>query len=202
MPGGSGLVRRRGMTVRRPAGAWTPAVQRLMRDLRSAGCEFVPEPLGLDDEGREVVAYVEGDVGVDPMPEWVWDDRLLVDIAGLLRRVHDVSAAFERPLTGWRREPVLPADVVCHSDAAPYNAVCQDGRIVALIDWDYALPAPRGWDLGYTAYRWVTLTAEGHRDGRNQTRRERERRLALFCEAYGGVSERDVVVWARLRLWD
>lgn len=59
-----------------------------MRDLRAAGCDFVPEPLGLDDEGREVVAYVEGDVGVDPMPGWVWDDRLLVDIAGLLRRLH------------------------------------------------------------------------------------------------------------------
>lgn len=92
--------------------------------------------------------------------------------------------------------------MVCHGDAAPYNAVCQDGRIVALIDWDYALPAPRGWDLGYAAYRWVTLTGNGHPDGRNQTRRERERRLTLFCATYGGVTERDVVVWARLRLKD
>jgi aminoglycoside phosphotransferase (APT) family kinase protein len=177
-------------------------VQQVMRDLRSAGCEFVPEPLGIDDEGWEIVAYVEGDVGVDPMPEWVWDDRLLVDIAGLLRRLHDVSASLERPLTGWRRGAVAPAEVICHSDAAPYNAVCRNGRIVALIDWDYAVPAPRGWDLGYAAYRWVTLTAEGHPDGPNQTRSERDRRLHLFCEAYGGITAHEVVQWARVRLED
>jgi thiamine kinase-like enzyme len=136
------------------------------------------------------------------MPEWVWDDRLLVDIAGLLRRLHDVSATMEHRLTGWRREAVSPAEVLCHSDAAPYNAVCRDGRIIALIDWDYAVPAPRGWDLGYAAYRWVTLTAEGHPGGRNQTHFERDRRLDLFCQAYGGVDPDEVVRWAMVRLRD
>jgi Phosphotransferase enzyme family len=201
--GNSGVVIRLGDTVRRPEGAWTPRVQQFMGWLRGAGLTFVPQPLGVDDLGREVIEYVPGEVGTYPMPAWVWGDELLVDVARRMRELHDASADLGLPREGWRREPVDPTDVICHGDIAPYNTVCVDGRVVAFIDWDYAGPAPRGWDVGYAAYRWVSLTRPGHRDGRMQPLAEQHRRLELFCAGYGAqLTPTEVVRWAVRRLHD
>lgn len=103
-----GAVTRKGQTVRRPAGSWTPLVQRLMAESRRRGLDFVPAPLGVDDRGREVIEFVEGDVGVYPMPAWVWSDDLLVDVAHALRKLHDTTATLGLPQSGWRRDPVDP----------------------------------------------------------------------------------------------
>lgn len=193
-------VVRIGGTVRRRPGPWTPNVHRLMRGLRAAGVDVVPEPHGVDDEGREVVEYVPGDCPAYPMPAWVWGDDVLVQVAHAVRAIHDASAGLALPLDGWRSPPVEPAEVVCHGDVAPYNCVFRDGRLVALIDWDFAIPAPRGWDLGYAAYRFVSLTPPGHPDGLGLDAAERARRLELFCTAYGGADPDEVVRWALARL--
>jgi hypothetical protein len=50
----SGVVRV-GDTVRRPAGAWTPAVHALLSHLDSVGFRGAPRPLGIDEHGREVL---------------------------------------------------------------------------------------------------------------------------------------------------
>ena len=204
LPGGnSGPVIRVGDTVRRVAGPWTAQVQALMLGLREAGVSIVPEPLGLDPEGREVVEYVEGDVGIYPMPDWVWNDELLTDVGRAMRQIHDAGVGLDLPLTGWRREAVEPVEVICHVDVAPYNAVCRDSRLVALIDWDYAAPGPRGWDLGYAAYRWVSLTPPRPQDGRTAEIPEQRRRLQLLCDAYGtGITPDEVIGWAIARLDD
>lgn len=200
--GNSGIVVRVGTTVRRPSGPWTPLVHQLMNELRAAGLTFIPEPAGLDHQGREVVEFVDGDAPVYPLPLWSWADELLVDVAVALRQLHDASARLKLPHEGWRRPAVPPLDVICHGDVAPYNTVCRHGRLVAFIDWDYAAPGPRGWDLGYAAYRWVSLTPAGHPDGLEQTYADRNRRLRLFCDAYGEITPDEVVRWAIHRLDD
>lgn len=207
MPGGfTAPVVRVGDTVRRTAGPWTPNVHALMRGLRAAGVTVVPEPRGLDDEGREVVEYVAGDCPIYPVPEWAWTDDALAQVARALRSMHDASAALSLslslPRTGWRRPAREPAEVVCHGDVAPYNSVWRDGRLVAFIDWDYAMPAPRGWDLGYAAYRFASLTDPSNADGRASDRAEQRRRLELFCAAYGGADPDDVLRWALVRVED
>jgi len=197
-------VVRVGDTVRRVAGPWTPQVAALLTGLRAAGVAGVPEHRGLDGQGREVVAWVEGDVPVYPMPAWAWDDAVLVDVARAVRSVHDAAADLDLPRTGWRRAAVEPVETVCHGDVAPYNAVFVDARLVGLIDWDHALPAPRGWDLGYLAYRFVSLTPPGHRDGRpgSGPPAEQWRRVRLLAQAYGGVDAVEIVRWAVRRLED
>lgn len=197
-------VIRVGNTVRRLAGPWTPNVAALLSGLCSAGVPGVPEHLGLDDQGREVVEFLVGDVPVYPLPAYAWSDDVLGDVGRALRSLHDASAALALPHTGWRRPAVEPVEVVCHGDVAPYNAVFRDGRLHALIDWDHALPGPRLWDLGYAAYRFVSLTPPGHRDGQPQAQpvAEQWRRVALLSEAYGGVRSVDVVRWAAVRLAD
>jgi Ser/Thr protein kinase RdoA (MazF antagonist) len=186
-------VMRRGDDVLRVPGPWTPNVHALMRGLRAAGVAVVPRPRGVDERGREVVEYVAGDCPVYPMPPWVWGDDVLRQVARAVRAVHDASATLDLPLDGWRFPPVEPVEVVCHGDVAPYNTVWRDATLVALIDWDHAVPAPRAYDLGYAAYRFVSLTPPGHPDGHDIPWEERLRRLGAFCEAYGGADPAEVL---------
>src|SRR5207249_366967 len=50
-----------GDTVRRRAGPWTPAVHALLRHLEAVGFEGSPRVIGIDEHGREALAYIEGD---------------------------------------------------------------------------------------------------------------------------------------------
>ncbi|MHA7134814.1 phosphotransferase enzyme family protein [Oerskovia turbata] len=95
--GNSVTVVRRGDTVRRTAGPWTPTVQALLAHLRAQGLTEVPEPLGLDEQGREVLSYVPGEAAHYPLPDWLWDEPLLRGAGALLRRVHDASVGFLAP---------------------------------------------------------------------------------------------------------
>lgn len=84
--GNTAPVVRVGDTVRRVAGPWTPNVAALMTGLRASGVPGVPEHRGFDEQGREVVEFVEGDVPVHRMPPWVWTDEVLRDVARGLSR--------------------------------------------------------------------------------------------------------------------
>ena len=152
---------RRGDTVRRPTGPWTPTVQRWLGHLRAQGLRCVPVPLGLDGQGREVLSYLPGTAPQDPMPDWVYRDEVLVQAARLMAELHTASAGLDRTGAVWQLPTHEPAEVVCHNDFAPYNLVFDaDHRLTGVIDWDTASPGPRVWDLAYLAYRLVPLGGE------------------------------------------
>ncbi|MFD2027028.1 phosphotransferase enzyme family protein [Promicromonospora aerolata] len=155
----TGVVRV-GDTVHRAAGPWTPTVQRLLTHVRARGMAEVPEPLGLDDQGREVVSFLPGDVPGWPAPEWLWSADVLADAGRLLRRFHDATAGFAPADARWRLPATEPAEVICHNDAAPYNMVFRAGRLAGLIDLDTAAPGPRVRDLAYLAYRITPLSGD------------------------------------------
>lgn len=177
-----GDVFRQDDRVNRPSGAWTPAVHRLLSHLNNAGVRGVPKPLAIINNHREVITYVEGTVPNYPMPEWVWSETALMSSTRLLRQVHDVTAGLS--LEGPWRSPVRePVEVICHNDFAPYNLVFDDEQVVGVIDWDFASPGPRLWDIAYLAYRIVPLSSGDRRDG--FTDEDRRRRLQLLITAYG-----------------
>jgi aminoglycoside phosphotransferase (APT) family kinase protein len=153
--------------------------------VRDRGIDWVPEPRGHDDRGREVVGHLPGEVPAYPLPAWVWADGVLTTAAAMLRRLHDATAGFERADAHWRLPAHEPAEVVCHNDFAPYNLVFRDRVPVGVIDFDTASPGPRVWDLAYLAYRAVPLTAPANPDAPATPEAERDRRLALLCGAYG-----------------
>jgi hypothetical protein len=177
-------VVRRGDTVRRPTGFWTPAVHGLLEHLAAAGFEGAPRPLGTDDDGREVLTYVPGATGGNDMADELWSDECLVAVAKLVRRFHDASAGFTPPSGAkWRRQAEAPAagQSVCHNDLAPYNTIYRHGKPVAFIDWEMAAPAPFLWDIAHAVWRFVDVTHKADAvDVPALAARTR-----LFCDAYG-----------------
>ena len=172
-----------GNTVRRRAGFWTPAVHALLRFLEGAGFE-APRPLGLDDQGREILEYVEGDVHPgwpDPIPDWVMDDDRLAEGARLLRRYHDLVESFEPPVGArWRLVAPTAHEIICHNDWGPWNALFRQRHLALMLDWDMAGPGTRLWDVANSVYSWVPLFSD-----REVAIEEQARRVRLFCDAYG-----------------
>ena len=179
-----------GDTVRRTTGPWTPAVHALLHHLERSGFEHAPRVLGIDDAGREILSYIEGFVPYAPdIPRGIWTDDALARAAGLVRRYHDAVASFEPPVdAAWRVLPGAPigGEIICHNDLAPWNTVYDGHLPFAFIDWDFAAPASRLWDVAYAAWRFVPLYydglpgGDGHPDSADQARR-----LRLFCDEYG-----------------
>ena len=99
---------------------------------------------------------------------------------------HDATAGFTVPPEGvWQWPAHAPAEVICHNDFAPYNLMFEGTELTGVIDFDLASPGPRVWDMGYTAYRFVPLTAPGNPDVAFPGAAGQARRLAAFCAAYG-----------------
>lgn len=198
-------------TVRRPCSFWSPAVHRLLVELRRAGFSGAPEFLGTDELGREVLSWVDGEAASGaPLPGYVWTDSALERVGGLLRELHDASALFVRELVDlkWQQIPLAraAAEVMCHNDCAPWNTVFRDGVPVAFIDWDLAAPGTRLWDVAYAAWHWVPLWVDQRAlDHGFEELADRPRRLRLLCDAYGladrsdllSVVERRQLAWAR-----
>lgn len=90
----SGITRvvRVGGTFRRPVRPFTATVQSFLQHLWDQGIRCIPEPLGYDDQGREILGYVEEDVPVEPLPFWATAKPVLIGLAPLIRRLHGVSA--------------------------------------------------------------------------------------------------------------
>lgn len=193
--GNMGTVTRLGDEVRRPAGTWTENVHRLLAAYADAGIAQTPRPLGFTADGRERLTFLPGTVANEPA-DWLWTDQILTEVAQLVRQLHDASTPLAAIADGWRSPVHSRAEVVCHNDVAPYNLVFSDGRVSGLIDFDYASPGPRAWDLAYLAYTLVPLNSEPV-----FAASERRTRLHTLVEAYGpgpGTAEVLAAVPARL----
>ena len=193
-------VSRVGATVRRTAGAWTPQVHRLLLHLRAKGIHEAPAPLGFDPQGREILTFIPGLVGNDPLPDFLRTDAMLIAAARLLRRIHDATADVAPTwLSGWLAPTRAPIEVICHGDFAPYNCVFDEGRLVGVIDFDHAHPGSRHWDLAYALYRFAPITDPSNPDGYG-TVAEQCRRVRLFCDEYGLQARAQLVEVIRARL--
>jgi len=159
--GNMNRVVRAGTTVRRLVGPQSSGIRALLRHLRANGFTGAPEFLGIDTQGREILAFVEGVVGWDSDPKFLWRDQTLIAAGEMLRRYHDAQSGLViRSDAQWStigREPGGAAEVLCHNDFAPYNAICRDEQLVAMIDFDLVAPGSRVWDLAWAAVNWIPL---------------------------------------------
>jgi len=185
-----GIVRI-GDTVRRPLRPFSLTVQAYLAHLRDAGFAGAPLPFGVDEQGREVLSFVPGDVPPYPLPPETTGDDVLVTLAGLIRALHEASAGWVPPPDAvWGGTPANTgritehAELVSHRDYAPGNVVFRDGLPAALIDFDLAKPTSRLYDIANALWYWAPL-----RDPRDRspalTDADIPRRVAVFADAYG-----------------
>ncbi|WP_431943338.1 phosphotransferase [Micromonospora marina] len=175
----AGVVRV-GDTVRRQAGPWTPAVHALLDHLWSVGFRGAPRPLGVDENGREILTFAAGEVPWPLRFDLLEPLDQLARVGRLTRELHDAVATFTPPPDA-RWNVLIPADrdeMIVHHDLAPWNLVIGDRWVV--IDWDNAGPGSRLWDLAYAAHGFIPLSA--HPDWQHT---DAGRRLRTLADAYG-----------------
>lgn len=191
-----GRVIRIGDTVRRPMRPASAATHALLRHLEAVGFGAAPRLLGVDEHGREVLSYIEGEAVVPPYPAWAMTDAALVSVARLLRDYHQATLKFRADLHVW--SDAIPrrfrgGRVTTHNDPNLDNVVFRDGQAVALIDFDLASPGRRAWDVACAARLWAPLRSDiDINDARRGAGIERFRR---FVDAYGlEREERELVI--------
>lgn len=173
-------VVRVGDTVRRPSTRSSEFVSHLLRHLADGGFGGTPAPLGTDEQGRDVVTFIDGDV---PADLGFHDDETLRAAANLVRRFHDLSAE----LVATPAAAAVGTEIICHNDLSPCNFVFRDGVPIAIIDFDAAAPGTRASDLGYAAWLWLDIGSD------EIAATDQRRRFGLFLMAYGTVEYAPVV---------
>ncbi len=195
-------VVRIGNTARRRTSRPHESVHALLLHLEETGFDGSPRFLGVDEQGREILSFIDGDVtATGPVPGMFGDDSLLA-AARLLRRLHDATrTAAITKRSGWQFLPGAPTSgqVVCHNDLGPYNTIYRDGRPIAFIDWDLAAPAPPEWDVAYALWRFVPLYDDAQCADLGWPIEPRQRRMQMFLDAYGLAGRGHILATIRRR---
>jgi Phosphotransferase enzyme family len=184
-----GSVVRQGPHVLRPSNPHTTTIHAFLRHLRSVGFEAASFPIGVDPDGRERLEYIEGDVAYPPYPAWAQTDVALASAAVLVRRLHDASARFVPPPDAtWSTEMADPegGPVICHNDVCLENLVYRNQVAVGLLDFDFAAPGRRLYDLAQFARMNVPMDSDDDAVllGRAPPF-DPFRRLRIVADAYG-----------------
>ena len=154
---------------------------RLLGVLRAAGVP-APAPRYLDADGDVfgtpclVVDFIEGEPATGREPE------LVAQLATVLGRIHAVGTTAELSFLRGLALPALSewnAPVLLHGDFWPGNTLWNDGRLVAVIDWEDAAVGDPLADLANT--RLELLWALGSEAMEDFTRRYRAVAPAVDC---------------------
>jgi hypothetical protein len=100
-------------------------VHALLAYLRATGFEGAPRPLGIDEDGREVLSFISGTV---PWPDrfgLLASQQRLARAARLIREFHDAVTGFAAA-AGARWQVLIPAEgepeIIAHHDLAPLES--------------------------------------------------------------------------------
>jgi len=178
MEGSADRPVRVGNTMRRPAHHRSSYVDAVLRHLADVGFTGAPCPLGYDDDGRQILTFIEGEVPAEEGPYRLPDARIL-SAAVLIRSFHDATAA-----SAFRADQ----EVVCHGDLGPHNTVFRGERAVAIIDFEDDLgPGRRVDDFAQAVWGFADMTTP------SVAVAEQARKTRLMCDTYGGMTPPAVV---------
>lgn len=135
-------VVRIGDVVHRTKSANFRFIHALLLHLEECGFVYSPRLLGVDDQNRERLSFLEGDVPRSvPFTYEQQKEAVLV-----LRALHDLFTG-----TSFCGEN----ETVCHNDFAPWNIIVYEGSVAGVIDFDDAAPGKRADDVAY--FIWTAL---------------------------------------------
>lgn len=142
-------VVRVGDTVRRPQNTASHLMREVLLHLERAGFDAAPRWLGVDEQGRDILKWMDGDTFIDrgqmhlyigdPPVRVTFSDEQIAAAFSLLRRYHDTFGQ----------------DVICHGDFGPWNIVWRAGRPVAVIDFDNVYRGDSAEDVAYALRMFV-----------------------------------------------
>ncbi|GLV60549.1 trifolitoxin immunity protein [Dictyobacter sp. S3.2.2.5] len=162
----------------------------LLRHFEAVGFAQAPVYIASDEAAKiETLSFVEGSPGTYPLNAQQRSDESLIDVARVIRAMHDATAGFVAPEPeNWQYRTTIPAEIDCigHNDLGPYNVVYNGAKVAAIIDWDFAGPSNRAWDLCYAAHRFIPLSAPRSTKAFGwDPIPDQARRFRMFTEAYG-----------------
>ena len=144
----NGVVRV-GETVRKPPHRNSQLVRDVLLHLERAGFDAAPRWLGVDEQGRDVLSWIDGETFTergrmhpyigDPADRVTFSDEQLAGAMRLLRRYHDTFVD----------------GVICHGDFGPWNIVWREGMPVAVIDFDNVYAGDAADDVAYALRMFV-----------------------------------------------
>jgi Ser/Thr protein kinase RdoA (MazF antagonist) len=196
-------VVRIGDTVRRPWAANFDLVHAVLDHLERIGFDGAPRFLGVDDQGRAVLSYIEGEVAGRPKPDWIADEDRLVSLARLLRSFADAMISFGFPDIEGEVNPepegIPPQrpyefEFIGHRDATHENTVFRDGKAYALIDFDLARPSTQMLEVQGALVYWAPLFDPQDRDA-PLVEVDVARRCRLFADAFSlADADREILI--------
>ena len=179
----AGQVVRVGPHVLRPSSPHLGSIHAFLRAVRHAGFEGASSPVGIDEDGRERLVFIDGEVlsGLESVR------HRLASIARLLRGLHDAACGFDPQGLTWDDSLADPVGgtLVCHNDVCPENVVFRDGIAVALLDFEFAAPGRPVYDLAHLARLCVPIDDDFDQARLGWRPADRRARLRLVAEAYG-----------------
>jgi hypothetical protein len=183
----AGRVSRDNGHVLRPASPHSTSVHRFLSALRTEGFEGASQPIGIEDDGRERLVFIDGDVPLPPYPGWAQSDATLESVTELLRRLHHASGAFAFEGLAWSDELADPegGPIICHNDVCLENVVFRQGVAVGLIDFDFAAPGRPVFDLAQFARMCVPVDDDLSASRLGWDAPDRPARLRLVADLYG-----------------
>jgi Ser/Thr protein kinase RdoA (MazF antagonist) len=161
-------------TVRRSVGPNSNFSHALLKLLEEKGFGHAPRFLGIDEKGREILTFMEGEVHHGEMN---WTDDQLIKVVQMLKDFHDATAGSE--LTEG-------SEVVCHNDIAPWNTILENDVPIAFIDFDDVSPGNRADDLAYLIWTFLELGSEGPAS-------VQAKKIQKISEAYGFSDNRKLI---------
>jgi hypothetical protein len=167
-----------GDTVRKPRHRASELMREVLLHLEQAGFDAAPRWLGVDERGRDVLSWIEGETFTDrsQMHPYIGEPPVRITFSD------EQLTAVMRML--WRYHDTFDDAVICHGDFGPWNLVWQEGMPIAVIDFDNVYPGDAG---DYVAYALRMFVGYGFAPGEPA---ELVRRTRLALTAYG--SEFDV----------
>src|SRR5690606_34540241 len=110
-----------------------------------------PRSLGIDEDGRHVVEWIDGGL-THPYVPLSPVSPSLTDVGRQIRTFHDAAATFDPPEDAVWNAVIVPDQQVqiVHHDLSSWNFVHGTSRSV-FIDWDLAGPGSVLWDLAWSA---------------------------------------------------
>jgi len=155
--------------------------------VRQAGFEGASSPVSIDEDGRERLLFIDGEVPAPPYPYWSQSETALASIVRLLRGLHDAARGFDSQGLTWNDALADPmgGTLVCHNDVELSNVVFRNGFAVALLDFEFAAPGRPVYDLAQLARLCVPIEHDFDQVRLGWRPADRPTRLRLIADAYG-----------------